>query len=51
MFSALAVMFVLAWLFTLVGSHRFGILVHLLLIIALLLFAVDIVSQRRTTSS
>jgi hypothetical protein len=48
MLSALAVILVIAWLFGLVGNHSFGAFVHLPLIIAVLLFVVDIVTRRQT---
>jgi hypothetical protein len=51
MLSALAVILVVAWLFGLVDSHPFGAFVHLLLIIAVLLFVVDIISRGRTMVS
>ena len=51
MLSALAVILVVAWLFGLVGSHAFGAVVHLLLIIAVVLFVVDIINRRRTMVS
>ncbi len=51
MLSALAVLLVVAWLFGLVGTHAFGAFVHLLLILAVALFVIDIIGRRRAIVS
>jgi len=48
MLYTLAVILVLAWLLGLVGVYTIGSIVHVLLVIALVLFLVGIISGRRT---
>jgi len=48
MLYTLAVILVLAWLLGLVGVYTIGSIVHVLLVIALVLFLVGIISGRQT---
>jgi len=48
MLYTLAVILLLAWLLGLVGVYTIGSIVHVLLVIALVLFLVGIISGRRT---
>ena len=47
MFSGIAVILAIAWLFGLVNRYTLGGYVHLLLGLAVALFVVDIISRRR----
>jgi len=48
MLYTLAVILLVAWLLGLVGVYTIGSIVHVLLVIALVLFLVGIISGRRT---
>ncbi|MQA31367.1 MAG: lmo0937 family membrane protein [Luteitalea sp.] len=48
MLYTLAVILLVAWLLGLVGTYAIGSLVHLLLVIAIVLFLVGLISGRRT---
>jgi uncharacterized membrane protein YtjA (UPF0391 family) len=48
MLMTLAVILLLAWLLGLVGVYTIGGIVHVLLVIAIVLFLVDFISGRRT---
>ena len=48
MLYTLAVILLIAWLLGLVGTYAIGNFVHVLLVIALVLFVVGLVSGRRT---
>ena len=48
MLYTLAVILLVAWLLGLVGIYTIGPLVHLLLVVALVLFVVGLLSGRRT---
>jgi len=48
MLFTLAVILLVAWLLGLVGVYTIGSIVHVLLVIALVLFLVGIISGRRT---
>jgi hypothetical protein len=48
MLFTLAVILLIAWLLGVVGTYTIGAFVHLLLVIALVLFLVGLVSGRRT---
>jgi hypothetical protein len=47
MLYTLAVILLIAWLLGLVGTYTIGSIVHVLLVIALVLFIVGLVSDRR----
>ena len=44
----LAVILLIAWLLGIVGTYTIGAFVHVLLVIAIVLFLVSIISGRRT---
>ena len=48
MLYTLAVILLVAWLLGMVGTYTIGAFVHVLLVIALVLFVVGILSGRRT---
>jgi hypothetical protein len=48
MLYTLAVILLVAWLLGLVGMYTVGSIVHLLLVIAIVLFVVGLLSGRRT---
>jgi hypothetical protein len=48
MLYTLAVILLLAWLLGLVGTYTIGAFVHVLLVVALVLFLVALISGRRT---
>ena len=48
MLYTLAVLLLVAWLLGMVGTYTIGAFVHVLLVIALVLFVVGILSGRRT---
>ncbi len=48
MLYTLAVILLIAWLLGVVGSYAIGGIVHLLLVIALVLFLVGLLTGRRT---
>jgi hypothetical protein len=48
MLLTLAVILLIAWLLGVVGTYTIGSIVHLLLVIALVLFLVNFISGRRT---
>jgi hypothetical protein len=48
MLYTLAVILLLAWLLGVVGTYTIGAFVHVLLVIALVLFVVGLLSGRRT---
>jgi hypothetical protein len=48
MLYTLAVILLVAWLLGVVGTYAIGGIVHLLLVIALVLFVVGLLSGRRT---
>ncbi len=48
MLYTLAVILLIAWLLGVVGTYTIGALVHVLLVIALVLFVVAMLSGRRT---
>ena len=48
MLYTLAVILLIAWMLGLVGVYTIGSIVHVLLVIALVLFLVGIISGRRT---
>jgi hypothetical protein len=48
MLYTLAVLLLIAWLLGMVGTYTIGSLVHVLLVLALVLFLVGVVSGRRT---
>ena len=48
MLYTLAVILLIAWLLGIVGTYTIGQFVHVLLVIALVLFVVGLVSGRRT---
>jgi hypothetical protein len=48
MLYTLAVIFLIAWLLGVVGTYTIGAFVHLLLVIAVVLFLVGILTGRRT---
>lgn len=48
MLYTLAVILLIAWLLGLVGTYQIGAFVHVLLVIALVLFIVGLLSGRRT---
>ena len=48
MLYTLAVILLIAWLLGVVGTYTVGAFVHLLLVIAVVLFLVGIISGRRT---
>ena len=48
MLFTLAVILLIAWLLGVVGTYTIGAFVHVLLVIALVLFLVGLVSGRRT---
>lgn len=49
MLFVLAVILLIAWLLGIVGTYTIGAFVHLLLVIAVVLFIVGLLSGRRTT--
>ncbi len=48
MLLTLAVILLIAWLLGVVGTYAIGSIVHLLLVIALVLFLVNFIGGRRT---
>jgi hypothetical protein len=48
MLMTLAVILLIAWLLGIVGTYTIGAFVHVLLVIAIVLFLVSIISGRRT---
>ena len=48
MLYTLAVILLIAWLLGVVGTYTIGAFVHVLLVIAIVLFLVSIISGRRT---
>jgi hypothetical protein len=48
MLYTLAVILLIAWLLGVVGTYTIGAFVHVLLVLALVLFLVGIISGRRT---
>jgi len=48
MLYTLAVILLIAWLLGIVGTYAIGTFVHVLLVIALVLFVVGLLSGRRT---
>lgn len=48
MLYILAVILLIAWLLGIVGTYQIGAFVHVLLVIALVLFVVGLLSGRRT---
>jgi hypothetical protein len=48
MLYTLAVILLIAWLLGVVGTYTIGGIVHLLLVIALVLFVIGLLSGRRT---
>ena len=48
MLYTLAVILLIAWLLGMVGTYAFGSFVHVLLVVALVLFLVGVLSGRRT---
>jgi hypothetical protein len=48
MLMTLAVILLIAWLLGVVGTYTIGAFVHVLLVIAIVLFLVSIISGRRT---
>ena len=48
MLFTLAVILLIAWLLGVVGTYTIGAFVHVLLVIALMLFLVDLINDRRT---
>ena len=48
MLMTLAVILLIAWLLGVVGTYTVGAFVHVLLVIAIVLFIVSIISGRRT---
>jgi len=48
MLYTLAVILLIAWLLGVVGTYTIGSVVHVLLVIALVLFLVQLISGRRT---
>jgi hypothetical protein len=48
MLYTLAVILLIAWLLGMVGTYAIGSFVHVLLVVALVLFLVGLVSGRRT---
>jgi hypothetical protein len=48
MLYTLAVILLIAWLLGMVGTYAIGSFVHVLLVVALVLFLVGVISGRRT---
>jgi uncharacterized membrane protein YtjA (UPF0391 family) len=48
MLMTLAVILLIAWLLGIVGTYTIGSFVHVLLVIAIVLFIVSLISGRRT---
>jgi Family of unknown function (DUF5670) len=48
MLLTLAVILLIAWLLGIVGTYTIGAFVHVLLVLAIVLFLVSIISGRRT---
>jgi len=48
MLLTLAVILLIAWLLGVVGTYTIGAFVHVLLVIAVVLFIVSLISRRRT---
>jgi len=48
MLYTLAVLLLIAWLLGMVGTYAIGSFVHVLLVVALVLFLVGVISGRRT---
>jgi len=48
MLYTIAVILLIAWLLGIVGAYAIGPLVHVLLVVALVLFLIGLVSGRRT---
>jgi Family of unknown function (DUF5670) len=48
MLMTLAVILLVAWLLGIVGTYTIGTFVHVLLVLAIVLFLVSIISGRRT---
>jgi hypothetical protein len=49
MLYTLAVILLIAWLLGIVGTYTIGAFVHILLVIAIVLFILGLLSGRRTT--
>jgi hypothetical protein len=50
MLYTLAVILLIAWLLGIVGTYTIGSFIHVLLVVAVVLFLVGIISGRRTLS-
>ena len=50
MLYTIAVILLIAWLLGMVGTYTIGAFVHFLLVIALVLFVVQLISGRRTVA-
>jgi uncharacterized membrane protein YtjA (UPF0391 family) len=48
MLYTLAVILLIAWLLGIVGTYTIGAFVHVLLVVALVLFLIELLSGRRT---
>ncbi len=48
MLMTLAVILLIAWLLGIVGTYTVGAFIHVLLVVAIVLFLVSIISGRRT---
>jgi hypothetical protein len=48
MLMTLAIILLIAWLLGVVGTYTVGAFVHVLLVVALVLFVVSLISGRRT---
>ena len=48
MLYTIAVILIIAWLLGMVGTYTIGPLIHLLLVVAVVLFVLGLVSGRRT---
>ena len=48
MLYALAVILIIAWLLGLVSSYTLGGFIHILLVVALIMFLVSVIDSRRT---
>ena len=49
MLMTLAIILLIAWLLGVVGTYTIGAFVHVLLVIAIVLFLVSLISGRRTS--
>lgn len=50
MLATLAIIFLIAWLLGMVGTYTIGAFLHVLLVIAVVLFLVSIISGRQTVA-